>query len=132
MHFTEHEVFWECRAAAPSFRSETYSRGSPLRIDGFNLILTLESAVGGGVVLGGRDGCYRDMASVHGTYRRVEETRSALAAVRARAGGISAAQALTSMSADSDAEKTSVRNALAALKRSGQVDLKDGKYTAKA
>src|SRR5688572_8681561 len=42
-------------------------RGRPLRIDGFNLILTLESALGGGVVLVGRDGCYRDMASVHGT-----------------------------------------------------------------
>src|SRR4029077_18485337 len=50
----------------------------PLRIDGFNLILTLESALGGGIVLGGRDGCYRDMASVHGTYRRVEETHPAL------------------------------------------------------
>src|SRR6266404_1471952 len=47
----------------------------PLLIDGFNLILTLESALGGGVMLVGRDGCYRDMASVHGTYRRVEETR---------------------------------------------------------
>jgi hypothetical protein len=47
-------------------------------IDGFNLILTLESALGGGVVLVGRDGCYRDMASVHGTYRKVEETRPAL------------------------------------------------------
>jgi len=33
LHFTKHEVFWECRAAAPSFRSETYSRGSPLRRD---------------------------------------------------------------------------------------------------
>jgi hypothetical protein len=53
-------------------------RGRPLRIDGFNLILTLESALGGGVVLGGRDGCYRDLASVHGTYRRVAETRPAL------------------------------------------------------
>jgi hypothetical protein len=53
-------------------------RGQPLRIDGFNLILTLESALGGGVVLGGRDGCFRDLAGVHGTYRRVEETRPAL------------------------------------------------------
>ena len=50
----------------------------PLRIDGFNLILTLESALGGGVVIGGRDGCFRDLASVHGTYRRVEETQPAL------------------------------------------------------
>lgn len=54
-------------------------RGKPLRIDGFNLVLTLESALGGGVVLACRDGCYRDMASVHGTYRRVEETAPALA-----------------------------------------------------
>jgi hypothetical protein len=53
-------------------------RGRPLRIDGFNLVLTLESALGGGVVLGGRDGCFRDLASVYGTYRRVDETRPAL------------------------------------------------------
>jgi hypothetical protein len=53
-------------------------RGRPLRIDGFNLVLTLESALGGGIVLGGRDGCCRDLASVHGTYRRVEETQPAL------------------------------------------------------
>jgi hypothetical protein len=53
-------------------------RGRALRIDGFNLILTLESALGGGVILGGCDGCARDLASVHGTYRRVEETRPAL------------------------------------------------------
>jgi len=33
LHFTEHEVFWECRAAAPSFRSETYPHGSPLQRD---------------------------------------------------------------------------------------------------
>jgi hypothetical protein len=53
-------------------------RGQHLRIDGFNLILTLESALGGGIVLGGRDGCFRDLASVYGTYRRVEETQPAL------------------------------------------------------
>jgi hypothetical protein len=53
-------------------------RGRPVRIDGFNLILTVESALGGGAVLACRDGCYRDLASVHGTYRTVEETRPAL------------------------------------------------------
>jgi hypothetical protein len=52
--------------------------GRPLRIDGFNLTLTLESALGGGVIIGGRDGVFRDLASVHGTYRRVEETMPAL------------------------------------------------------
>lgn len=33
LHFTEHEVFWECRATSPSFRSETYPQGSPLSRD---------------------------------------------------------------------------------------------------
>ena len=65
-------------------------RGRSLRVDGFNLILTLESALGGGVVLGGRDGSYRDLAGVHGTYRRVAETQPALelAATWLRARGV--------------------------------------------
>ncbi len=54
-------------------------RGQPIRIDGFNLLLTLESSLGGGVVLACRDGCFRDLASVHGTYRKVAETVPALA-----------------------------------------------------
>ncbi len=67
------------RAARQARRVEPNSlRGIPLRIDAFNLILTLESALGGGVVLGGRDATYRDLASVHGTYRRVAETEPAL------------------------------------------------------
>lgn len=55
-------------------------RGATLLIDGFNLITTVETALGGGVVLGGRDGSYRDLAGIHGSYRKVEETRPALAA----------------------------------------------------
>lgn len=54
------------------------SPGETLWIDGLNVLLTVEVALGGGVVLLGRDGCARDIASVHGTYRRVEETRPAL------------------------------------------------------
>jgi hypothetical protein len=53
-------------------------RGRQLRIDGFNVLLTLEAALGGAVVLVGRDGAARDLGGVHGTYRRVEETRPAL------------------------------------------------------
>lgn len=53
-------------------------RGRPLVIDGFNAILTVEAALGGAVVLIGRDGAARDLGGVHGTYRRVEETRPAL------------------------------------------------------
>ncbi|MFH5806058.1 DUF434 domain-containing protein [Alienimonas sp. DA493] len=56
--------------------------GKTLRIDGFNLVTTVEAALGGGVLLRGRDGVTRDMASMHGNYRRVAETGPALEAVR--------------------------------------------------
>jgi len=52
--------------------------GKRIAIDGYNLLITIESALSGGVILTGRDGCYRDLASVHGTYRKVEETVPAL------------------------------------------------------
>ncbi len=54
---------------------------SELWIDGFNVLMSVEVALGGGVILHGRDGCYRDVASVHGTYRKVEETPAAVDAV---------------------------------------------------
>ncbi|RMG74682.1 MAG: DUF434 domain-containing protein [Bacteroidetes bacterium] len=53
-------------------------RGREVLIDGYNLLITIESALAGGIVLLSRDGCFRDIASVHGTYRRVEETMPAL------------------------------------------------------
>ncbi|MCA9070347.1 MAG: DUF434 domain-containing protein [Planctomycetaceae bacterium] len=52
--------------------------GFVLHLDGFNVLTTVEAALGGGVLLLGRDGCLRDMASMHGNYRKVEETRPAL------------------------------------------------------
>jgi hypothetical protein len=48
--------------------------GQTLLIDGYNLLTTVEAALAGGFILAARDGCYRDMASVHGTWRRVDET----------------------------------------------------------
>ena len=48
--------------------------GQPLAIDGLNCLITLESALSHGIVLRGRDGALRDLASVHGTYRQVAET----------------------------------------------------------
>lgn len=53
-------------------------RGRRLVVDGFNVLTTVEAALAGGVLLIGRDGCLRDMASVHGTYRIVAETEPAL------------------------------------------------------
>jgi hypothetical protein len=49
-----------------------------IEIDALNLLITLESALSGGVVLRGRDETYRDMASIHGSYRRVDQTRQAI------------------------------------------------------
>ena len=58
--------------------------GHPLLIDGFNLLITIESALSHGVILQCRDGCYRDVASVHGSYRSVEETDRALLLIGAK------------------------------------------------
>jgi len=48
--------------------------GQPIVIDGYNVLITIEAAMSGGVIFKGRDGCYRDLASIHGTYRKVTET----------------------------------------------------------
>ncbi|MEP7119447.1 MAG: DUF434 domain-containing protein [Byssovorax sp.] len=53
-------------------------RGQVLLVDGFNVLTTLEAALGGAVILAGRDGCYRDMEGIHGSYRDVPETRAAV------------------------------------------------------
>jgi hypothetical protein len=75
------------RAACPDERAEgrRASRldagrvaGSELIVDGFNLVITLEAALAGGVLILCRDGCVRDLSSVHGSYRAVEETQRAV------------------------------------------------------
>jgi len=48
--------------------------GQPLVIDGYNLLITIEAAMSGSIVFKARDGCFRDLASIHGTYRKVTET----------------------------------------------------------
>ena len=52
--------------------------GRPLWLDGYNVLTTVEVALGGGVILAACDGTYRDIASMHGTYRKVSETLPAL------------------------------------------------------
>ena len=49
-------------------------RAQPVVVDGYNVLITVEAAISGGVILRGRDGCFKDLASVHGTYRKVTET----------------------------------------------------------
>ena len=50
----------------------------PLMIDGYNLLITIEAALSNGPLFLCRDGCVRDLASIHGTYRKVEETIPAI------------------------------------------------------
>ena len=52
--------------------------GATLWLDGYNVLTTIEAALAGGVILAARDGAYRDMASMHGSYRKVAETLPAL------------------------------------------------------
>ncbi len=61
--------------------------GHPLRLDGYNVLTTIEVALGGGVLLAACDGTLRDIASMHGTYRKVAETMPALELL----GGMAAA-----------------------------------------
>jgi hypothetical protein len=55
--------------------------GQALLLDGFNLIITVEAALAGGVVLRCEDGLHRDLAQVHSSYRPVTETDSAIALI---------------------------------------------------
>jgi hypothetical protein len=60
--------------------------GRQLWLDGYNVLMGLEAALGGGVVLIGRDGCCRDVLGIHGSYHRVQETEPALRLIGATAG----------------------------------------------
>lgn len=52
--------------------------GAEVAVDGFNLLITIESALSGGFLFEGVDRCYRDLASIHGSYKRVAETGAAI------------------------------------------------------
>jgi hypothetical protein len=52
--------------------------GKRVCIDGFNLLITLETALGGGILIRGVDGCIRDIANVHGSYSFRKETEKAV------------------------------------------------------
>lgn len=53
-------------------------KGQDLIIDGFNLMITLETALSGGVILLCPDGCYRDISGIHGSYKKVSKTVNAI------------------------------------------------------
>ncbi len=53
-----------------------------IAIDGFNLLILLESALSGAYIFKGRDTCYRDISSVHSTYKRVMKTEQAILLIK--------------------------------------------------
>ncbi len=55
-----------------------YANDGCLNIDGFNIIITLEVALSGSPVLLGKDGVFRDLAGLRGTYRIIDKTDAAL------------------------------------------------------
>jgi len=52
-------------------------RDRAVAIDGYNTIITIEAALAGAFIFSGRDGCYRDLAGLHGSYRIVAQTEPA-------------------------------------------------------
>ena len=56
-------------------------QGQELWLDGFNVLTAVETALGGGVILIGRDGCCRDVAGIYSRYHKVAETVPALRAI---------------------------------------------------
>ncbi len=68
--------------------------GQSIAIDGYNLLITVEAALSGGLIFKGRDDCFRDLASIHGTYRKVEETIPAVKLIGEFLSEIQIAQAL--------------------------------------
>ncbi|WP_414847268.1 DUF434 domain-containing protein [Chryseobacterium sp. IT-36CA2] len=53
-------------------------RGKTVYLDGFNVLILLESLLSEAYIFEGMDGCIRDLSGVHGTYKRVNQTLRAV------------------------------------------------------
>lgn len=68
-----------CSDAQRSARTARLTTGAGVvRVDGFNLIITLEVALSGGLLFTGYDGALRDLAGLRGSYHLVEVTDRAI------------------------------------------------------
>jgi hypothetical protein len=52
--------------------------GATLIIDGFNQLILLESILSEAYIFKGRDGAYRDLSNLYGTYKSVSQTQIAI------------------------------------------------------
>ncbi|MCJ7934796.1 MAG: DUF434 domain-containing protein [Chryseobacterium sp.] len=55
-----------------------YLKNKTVYLDGFNILILLESLLSEAYIFEGLDGCYRDLSGVHGTYKRVSQTLRAV------------------------------------------------------
>lgn len=53
-------------------------KNKTLYLDGFNVLILLESLLSEAYIFQGLDGCFRDLSGVHGTYKRVQQTFKAV------------------------------------------------------
>lgn len=49
-----------------------------IAIDGFNLLILMESILSEAYIFKGLDGAYRDLSSIHGSYKKVSQTHEAI------------------------------------------------------
>lgn len=56
--------------------------GATVVIDGFNVLIILESLLSDAYVFRGKDGFYRDLSSVYGTYKKVQQTTTAIEIIK--------------------------------------------------
>lgn len=68
----------ECLRRRQREVGETSVAHETVAVDGYNVLLTLEAALSGGVLLLARDGAVRDLAAMSAHYRRVRTTRAAV------------------------------------------------------
>ncbi len=81
----QRKALQRCAAASRQVRTRAKTRvgiehldKATVVIDGYNVILSLEAALCGGVLLLARDGVLRDLAAMSSHYRRVEATPKAI------------------------------------------------------
>ena len=74
-----------CTATADQYRRRQHTRlpwraasQGEVLIDGFNLIITLETGLSGSLLILGGDGVVRDLAGLRGSYRLIHQTDAAI------------------------------------------------------
>lgn len=73
----------QIRNRAGKARRISALQDATVHLDGFNIIILLESLLSGAYIFRGTDGCLRDLSNVHGTYRKVDQTLKSIELVAA-------------------------------------------------